>query len=176
MREWLLSFYSHIGIQRSVLLLMDNFSAHLQGVELTPPPSNIRIQWLPTNTTNIYQPLDQGIIKYVEDSLPEEVATVYGSKIWGLSGSNQNNESLPYSTLDSTNLEVWSLEYYYLQLLSKEYNYPTNSESSFWSYTRSNSFIWASSTCWLYLGFYEYPELLESSRWEYNQSRWYRFG
>ena len=38
-REWLLSFYSHIGNQRSVLLLLDNFSAHIQEVELTPPPS-----------------------------------------------------------------------------------------------------------------------------------------
>jgi hypothetical protein len=62
MREWLLHFYSHIGNQRSVLLILDNFSAHIQGVELTPPPSNIRIQWLPANSTSLFQPLDQGII------------------------------------------------------------------------------------------------------------------
>jgi hypothetical protein len=42
MREWLLAFYSHIG-QRSVLLTMDNFSPHLSGLELAPPPANIRI-------------------------------------------------------------------------------------------------------------------------------------
>lgn len=62
MRDWLLHFYSHIGPQRSVLLILDNFSAHIQGVELTPPPSNIRIQWLPANSTSLFQPLDQGII------------------------------------------------------------------------------------------------------------------
>lgn len=61
MKEWLLSFYSHIG-SRSVLLLMDNFLPHIQGAELAPPPSNIRIQWLPANSTSLYQPLDQGII------------------------------------------------------------------------------------------------------------------
>jgi len=62
MAEWLQSFYSSIDSRRSVLLLMDNFSAHISGVELAPPPPNIRIQWLPPNATSLYQPLDQGII------------------------------------------------------------------------------------------------------------------
>lgn len=62
MREWLLAFYRHIG-QRPVLLTMDNFAAHLAGLELAPPPPNIRICWLPKNSTSQYQPLDQGIIQ-----------------------------------------------------------------------------------------------------------------
>lgn len=62
MKEWLLAFYSHIG-SRTVLLTMDNFSAHLSGLELAPPPYNIRIQWLPRNSTSRYQPLDQWIIQ-----------------------------------------------------------------------------------------------------------------
>ena len=62
MREWLLAFYSHIG-QQHVLLTMDNFPAHLAGLELAPPPSNVRICWLPKNSTSQYQPLDQGIIQ-----------------------------------------------------------------------------------------------------------------
>lgn len=61
MQEWLLYFYSYIGARRSVILLLDNVQAHKKGVELTPPPPNIRIQWLPPGTTSRYQPLDQGI-------------------------------------------------------------------------------------------------------------------
>jgi hypothetical protein len=60
-KEWLTAFYAHIG-SRTVLLLMDNFKPHILSVELMPPPPNIRIQWLPSNSTSLYQPLDQGII------------------------------------------------------------------------------------------------------------------
>lgn len=62
MKDWLLSFYAHIGESRTVVLLLDNFRAHTHGVELAPPPSNIRIYFLPANSTSLYQPLDQGII------------------------------------------------------------------------------------------------------------------
>ena len=43
MVEWLQAFYLHIGTTRSVLLTMDNFSAHIAAIEAAPPPSNIRI-------------------------------------------------------------------------------------------------------------------------------------
>lgn len=62
MKEWLLFFYSHIG-SRTVLLTIDNYPAHLSGLELAPPPPNVRIQWLPSNSTSRFQPLDQGIIQ-----------------------------------------------------------------------------------------------------------------
>lgn len=62
MEEWLLFFHSHIG-NRSILLTMDNFPGHLAGLELAPPPSHIRICWLPKNSTSQYLPLEQGIIK-----------------------------------------------------------------------------------------------------------------
>jgi len=42
---------------------MDNFSAHYSSIELSPPPSNIRICWLPANSTSRFQPLNQGIIQ-----------------------------------------------------------------------------------------------------------------
>jgi hypothetical protein len=63
MVEWLHSFYLHIGQLREVLLTMDNFSAHYSAVEIAPPPPNIRICWLPANSTSRFQPLDQGIIQ-----------------------------------------------------------------------------------------------------------------
>jgi hypothetical protein len=62
MREWLLDFYQHIG-QRSIVLAMDNLPAHLSGLQLAPPPPNIRICWLPKISTSRSQPLDQGIIQ-----------------------------------------------------------------------------------------------------------------
>ena len=58
MKEWLLAFYSLIDPGRSVLLLMDNLKAHITGVEMAPPPLNIRIQWLPPNAISLYQPLN----------------------------------------------------------------------------------------------------------------------
>jgi hypothetical protein len=63
MSEWLHAFYQHIGTTREVLLTMDNFSAHEAALELCPPPTNIRICWLPANSTSRFQPLDQGIIQ-----------------------------------------------------------------------------------------------------------------
>ena len=52
---------------RKVLLLLDGFSSHhagydlleTEGIELT----NVRVEFLPANTTSICQPLDQGIIR-----------------------------------------------------------------------------------------------------------------
>jgi hypothetical protein len=53
------------GANRKVLLLLDNFSGHELGVELVGGKQgllNIRVEWLPPNTTSHWQPLDQGII------------------------------------------------------------------------------------------------------------------
>jgi hypothetical protein len=50
---------------RKVLLLLDNFSGHELGVILVGGKeglANVRIEWLPPNTTSYWQPLDQGII------------------------------------------------------------------------------------------------------------------
>lgn len=67
MQEWLLYFYSHIGNKRSVILLLDNVHHHKEGLKSSPPPSNIRIQWLPPGTTKRYQPLDQGINRVLKN-------------------------------------------------------------------------------------------------------------
>ena len=53
------------GEGRKVLLLLDNFLGHELGVQLVgglKGLNNVRIEWLPPNTTSHWQPLDQGII------------------------------------------------------------------------------------------------------------------
>jgi hypothetical protein len=53
------------GERRKVLLLMDNFSGHELAIQLVgglQGLSNVRIAWLPPNTTSKWQPMDQGII------------------------------------------------------------------------------------------------------------------
>jgi DDE superfamily endonuclease/Tc5 transposase-like DNA-binding protein len=58
-KEWLLSWdteLKHSG--RKILLLYDNFSAHIQPENL----QNIKMLALPPNTTSVLQPLDAGII------------------------------------------------------------------------------------------------------------------
>ena len=62
MYDWLQMFYEHVGTERKILLLMDNFSAHKVGVKDNAPPDNIRIEFLPARSTSVFQPLDQGII------------------------------------------------------------------------------------------------------------------
>ncbi|ANB14929.1 Pdc2p [Sugiyamaella lignohabitans] len=62
MEEWLQSFYEHVG-SRPVLLVMDNFSAHIQGLAESPPPSNVRVQFLPSNSVSFFQPLDKGVVE-----------------------------------------------------------------------------------------------------------------
>jgi hypothetical protein len=60
---------SYLYISRKVLLLLDNFAAHISAVQkLENLPQgeglkNTEICWLPANSTSKVQPLDQGIIK-----------------------------------------------------------------------------------------------------------------
>lgn len=63
MALWLEAFYRHVGFSRRILLTMDNFSAHYTALEVKPPPPNIRVVFLPPNSTSRFQPLDQGIIQ-----------------------------------------------------------------------------------------------------------------
>jgi len=93
--EWLSAFYSYVE-NRKVLLLMDNFSAHLIGLQLQPPPLNITVQLLPKNSTSLYQPLDQGIIKNFKS---------YYRKQWlqfSIEHYNQSLNPFDYMTLLST--------------------------------------------------------------------------
>lgn len=60
--EWLLGLHSNMMKQKQkILLLIDNCTAHNNLPEL----GNVRVEFLPPNTTSCLQPLDQGVIKKV---------------------------------------------------------------------------------------------------------------
>jgi DDE superfamily endonuclease len=64
--DWLVQFKSRT-VNRKVLLLIDGFSAHQAGIDpaedATYALNNVRIEFLPPNTTSVCQLLDQGIIR-----------------------------------------------------------------------------------------------------------------
>jgi hypothetical protein len=58
-QEWLLQLDRKMGLnKRKILLFLDNATCHMD-----LPLQNIKLQFLPPNTTSCLQPLDQGIIK-----------------------------------------------------------------------------------------------------------------
>src|SRR6185295_7354860 len=63
MAEWLQAFYVFVGKEKRILLLLDNFSAHMLGEELAPPPSNIRIIYLPANNQYIQAILSTAVAR-----------------------------------------------------------------------------------------------------------------
>ena len=66
MIEYLQWFDAQMAGQK-VLLLLDNCSSHECAIDLLKedvlPLQNTRVELLPANTTSLFQPLDQGIIK-----------------------------------------------------------------------------------------------------------------
>lgn len=62
-RSWLASVNSEMMKRnRNILMFIDNCPAHPKGLRF----SNIRVEFLPPNSTSCLQPLDQGIIKVVK--------------------------------------------------------------------------------------------------------------
>lgn len=60
MTEWLLQFDRKMAIQkRKVILFLDNAASHPRELNLR----NVKIIFLPPNTTSVCQPLDQGVIQ-----------------------------------------------------------------------------------------------------------------
>lgn len=64
---WLKRLDLYIGRTpgRKILLLLDNCSAHGKKEEM-PPLHNVRVEFLPPNTTSMVQPMDAGIIAWVK--------------------------------------------------------------------------------------------------------------
>lgn len=65
--EWLHRLDRYIGKEegRKILLLIDNCSAHGKQ-ETLPVLQNVRVEYLPPNTTSKVQPLDAGVIAWVK--------------------------------------------------------------------------------------------------------------
>lgn len=61
--DWLERFNAHVGQSpsREVLLLLDNCSSH-EKPETLPSLGNVRIEFLPANTTSVLQYMDAGVI------------------------------------------------------------------------------------------------------------------
>ncbi|XP_045496574.1 tigger transposable element-derived protein 4-like [Colias croceus] len=61
--DWLKALDDHLQIKcRRIILFIDNCPAHPKGVEL----NNIKLVYLPPNSTSKLQPMDQGIIKVLK--------------------------------------------------------------------------------------------------------------
>ncbi|XP_056008513.1 tigger transposable element-derived protein 6-like [Ostrea edulis] len=74
-REWLKDFNKQMVRQnRKVLLLVDNCSAHPK--DAADRLSNVKLEFLPANTTSVIQPCDQGIIKNLKTLYRSQVETV----------------------------------------------------------------------------------------------------
>jgi len=57
-------------LKRKILRLLDNFPAHPQSI---PNLTNIRLFFLPANTTSVIQPMDAGVIKNMKQFYRKEI-------------------------------------------------------------------------------------------------------
>lgn len=151
MMDWLQASYRHIGFTGQVLLTMGNFFAHLSGVELCPPPPNIRICWLPANSTSRFQPLDQGIIQslkaYYRRQWLSFMLECYNSNLDPIKQASFTT----FNSLDITKLESTCFTINYIQLLSKiNTSYDSNHSSDFDHTDRPFTTIRTSYSSWQY--------------------------
>ncbi|GEQ68591.1 hypothetical protein JCM33374_g2259 [Metschnikowia sp. JCM 33374] len=86
MGEWLGQFYAYIGKDRKVLLLVDNFLGHTKGVDLNPPPANIRIEFLPPHKTRKCSPFDVGIFQVMKAHYRQKLSDYFLSH-WSTGGN-----------------------------------------------------------------------------------------
>jgi hypothetical protein len=65
--NWLVKW--DLELKRNIVLLIDNYTAHTNNSLL----KNIRVIFLPANTTSLIQPCDQGIIKALKANYRREM-------------------------------------------------------------------------------------------------------
>jgi hypothetical protein len=111
MREWLLKFYDHIGKERSILLLLDkDVVTHTMGLELAPPPANIRIQWLPPSSSknNPFQPFDHGITHGLK--------TTYRRQWLQYIVKNKRQSADPFTTVGLYHAVHWAINAWFSEI------------------------------------------------------------
>lgn len=102
--DWLRWFAKEVK-GRNILLLMDNFSAHVSAVELLKEEEgfeHINVVYLPPNTTSRCQPLDQGIISSFK--------TKYRRRWLEFMLEEFNNNRAPLRTMNVLKALIWSVQ------------------------------------------------------------------
>ena len=97
--DWLRDFNRDMRLKnRKIVLVIDNCRAHPTVEDL----SNIRIVWLPPNTTSITQPMDQGII--------QNLKTFYRKRFVqdGMLRCLEEKKSFSWSILDALSALHWA--------------------------------------------------------------------
>jgi hypothetical protein len=106
--EWLRVWDKILRLSgRSILLLVDNCSAHPK-LDL----SNIRLEFLPPNTTSIIQPLDQGVIRNLKLHYRSELVKLTLNHL-------ESGDILPSASATSVSSKVTILEA--IQLVAKSW-------------------------------------------------------
>lgn len=92
-RKWLIKFNQTMVVKRrQVLLTMDNCKAHdVSNLKL----QNVRIQFLPPNTTSRVQPLDQGIIALLKRNYRKKLVRA------AIAAAESNQEMKKWTVLDA---------------------------------------------------------------------------
>lgn len=95
--EWLTEWNTKFRRQnKSILLLCDKCSAHQKDLNLR----NIKIAFLPSNTTSIIQPCDQGVIQVVKANYRREMCKIILRQI-DTSDSSAHEIAKKFNLLDS---------------------------------------------------------------------------
>lgn len=103
--HWLMKWNERLAREkRKVLLLIDNAPSHI-----TNTMSNIRIQFLPPNTTSKLQPLDQGVIRSVKCHYRRLLAEMYLAGITNNEDATQVMKSIDFVVVHDTILKAWQM-------------------------------------------------------------------
>ena len=85
-----------------ILLLIDNAPSHI-----VDEYSNIKIQFLPPNTTSKIQPLDQGIIRSVKCAYRKTIQVQYCSRVENYEEVKQIMQSFDFVVAVNTLVDAW---------------------------------------------------------------------